>query len=115
MHLTELADFDPTQLEKGRSVYIASLDIEGAVDAVPHEGLMQTMWDSEADAYLVRFVEVWLKTRRFRVRLTAPGGKFVSRLRDITRGLPQGGILSPLMWILHFNSLLEHMGGGRGE
>ena len=46
---------------------------------------------------------------RFRTRIMAPGGKYTSEARGMPRGLPQGGVLSPLLWILHFDRFLRLM------
>ena len=37
--------------------------------------------------------------------MTAPNGRCLSSRRKITQGLPQRGVLSPFLWILHSNSL----------
>ena len=106
-HLAELTDFLSAQLADGCFVYLASLDVQQAFDSVPHDCIMETVWTLGLDPYLVRFIEVWLRGRRFRVRLTAPTGRFVSTPRPILGGLPQGGVLSPLLWIAHINRLFD--------
>ena len=52
LHLAVLADFISEHQATKRTVYVANLDIEGAFDAVPHEGLMSTLWGLDVDAYL---------------------------------------------------------------
>ena len=51
------------------------------------------------------------------MRLLAPEGRFFSSTRGISRGLPQEGVLSPLLWLVHFNKFFEHMESplGSGE
>ena len=44
-----------------------------------------------------------LMGRRFRTRIVAPEGKNASGARGVSRGLPQGGVPSPLLWVLRFN------------
>ena len=96
---------------------MANPDIDGAFDTVPRDKLAETLWRSGAEERAVRFLEKWLKNRRFRVRLNSASGKQVSTPRKITQGLPQGGIISPFLWIMHFNECLELIGllaGGAG-
>ena len=95
MHLAPLTDFVAEQLQGGRHVFLASLDISGAFDTVPRNGLMSSLWKTGVDAHLVRFIGAWLRNRRFRARLQTQEGRFFSKPRGMSRGLPQGGILSP--------------------
>ena len=77
-------------------------DIEGAFDnALPikvEEGLRR----KEVPEEIIDWYGFYLSTRRVKVTL----GKAV-RERTLTKGTPQGGILSPLMWNIVFDSLLE--------
>ena len=114
MHLALLTDFVAEHLQGGRFVYIASLDIDGASDAAPHDGLMASLWETGADAYLVSFIGTWLRGRRFKTRLLAPWGRFFSRARGVSRGLPQSGVLSPLLRLVHPNKFFEQMGSPPG-
>ena len=66
---------------------------------------METLMRLPMDPYMMRFVEKWLRTRRFSMRLRGPAGQHFSPYKPVTRGLPQGGVLSPFLWLLHFNSL----------
>ena len=114
MHLQEMSDFAHEAIDKGEFVYIASLDIDGAFDKVPHDNLLQTLAGTGADPYLLRYIGRWLCDRRFRLRLATPYGRFLSTKRPITRGLPQGGVLSPFLWLLHFDTLHKLVESLRG-
>ena len=110
-----MAHFITERAAIGDHIYVASLDIKGAFDTVPHEGLSNTLQRIDMDPHCRRFVDNWIGSRRFRVRLLTPMGKTLSTPREITRGLPQGGILSPLLWVLHFSrfgALFEEGPGG---
>ena len=119
MHLSVLTGFASEHLAANRFVYVASLDVEGAFDTVPHHELIDALMWAGVGRYIVRFLEAWLKGRRFRVRLDGPEGRCVSAPKGITRGLPQGGVISPLLWLLHFNRVFDLVGilvalGGTG-
>ena len=67
------------------------------------------------DCYTQRYLATWLTRRRFSVRLATPQGRFYSSWRQLSRGLPQGGVLSPFLWLLHFNSLIARAERARGR
>ena len=96
-HLSLMANFLTERLSRDEHVYVASLDAKGAFDTVPHQGLRDALAGIDMDPYCRRFVNHWIASRRFRIRLLTPMRKSVSGPRKITRGLPQGGILSPLL------------------
>ena len=96
-------------------VCVASLDIDGAFDTVSHDGLVAALWEAGVEGRIVRFLAAWWRGRRFRTRLRTPEGKFLSRPRRITRGLPRGGVISPFLRNLYFSQLLEWWGRGAEE
>ena len=85
-----MSHFITTKLDTGAYVYIASLDIKGAFDTVPHNGLVETLRRVPMDPHCRRFIDHWVRSRKFRVQLMTPQGRELSGLRPITRGLPQG-------------------------
>ena len=68
---------------------------------------MSSLWATGVDAHLVSFIEAWLKGRTLKTRLTAPEGRFFSKAKSISGGLPQGGVLSPLLWLVPSNGLFR--------
>ena len=107
MQMTALTDFIGRHLTAGRFGYLASLDVAGAFDAAPHGGPAGTLWRVGLAGHSVRFLTAWLRGRRFRTRRVVPTVRFVSMPRKIPWGLPQGGIISPLLRLLRFYRLLE--------
>ena len=59
------------------------------------------------EAY-TRFVGTWLASRAFRKKECPPIFTVSSQPRSPTSGVPQGGALSPLLWLLHVNILAGH-------
>ena len=55
--------------------------------------------------FLLRYVDVWLRTRAFRVRLTNPEGRYVSNLRPTTRGTAPGRDTVSVFLITHIDRL----------
>ena len=109
MHLLELSDGVHAAMDAGHFAYIASLDIDGAFDKVPHRLLIESMGGFGVEEYIVRYMVKWLRGRSFMVRLSAVTGKFYSSARGMTRGVPQGGVISPLLWLLHFNGIYKRL------
>ena len=109
MHLLEMHTFVTQAQAEGDFIYLASIDVDSAFDAVPHASLVATFEQAGTDTYLCRYIHKWLVSRSFKVRLTSPLGCFYSTHSSITRGLPQGGVLSPFLWIVHINPLLSRV------
>ena len=115
MLLAELADFMSERAAGGRFVYVSSLDISGAFDTVPRLQLALALEEMGVAKHVFQYVKCWLGSRKFRVRLRAPGETSKSRTHSIGRGLPQGGVLSPLLWLVFFNSLPARLAEFRAE
>ncbi|HEY4174189.1 MAG TPA: group II intron reverse transcriptase/maturase [Rhodopila sp.] len=93
---------------------VVDADLSKYFDTIPHDELMQSIARRIVDADMLRLIKQWLKapvettdgdgTRRMQ------GGK-ASRL-----GVPQGGVISPLVANLYMNRFLKHWRqSGRGE
>ena len=95
-----LRDFASEHLATGKLVYLASLDIDGAFDMAPRRHPAAALEVGGAEPRLLRFTAKWLAGSRYSVKLRTSAGQFSSRSRPKSRGLPQGGVLSPLLWFL---------------
>ena len=102
-------DFASRHTRQGRYVYLGSLEVCGARDIVPRTHLIGTLWGARMDPYLLRFAKRWLTGRRLWVRLATSKGRLVSRSGQIPEGAPQGGALSPFLWLRHFDDLHRMM------
>ena len=106
MHLLDLTDFIREARNKGQYTYLASIDVAAAFDNISHSHLLATMEQLKVDTYTCRYVNTWLRNRVFRLRLRTSGGNYMSVWKRITKGVSQGGVLSPFLWLLHFNPLV---------
>ena len=108
-HLTMLMDRAHRALLQDRFVYIVSYDIESAFDRVPRALLLQAAEAFGVDTYTCRLLQHWLSGRYFQVAYTSPHGQHKGKSVKITAGLPQGGILSPILWLMYFNHVHDEL------
>jgi len=107
-HSTDLAItrvIQPLEMAKQSQSFVSSLfmDIKGAFDNVPYAQLRLELTNKQVDADIVAWYDSLLLTRH----TTATNEKSGHTVTiSHTRGVPQGGILSPLMWNLFFDPLL---------
>ena len=85
MQVAEAYDFVCAGNRDGLRVYLASLDISGAFDTVPHQSLVESMMRENINPYFARFIERWLRKRKFSLRLGSQKGRLFSAKKPITR------------------------------
>ena len=80
------------------------LDITGAFDNITHRGIVAALQELGVSRVLVNWIENLLKHRTVQAELN---GEVVKR--EVMKGNPQGGILSPFLWNCVLNSLLVEL------
>jgi ribonuclease HI len=78
------------------------LDIEGAFDNLLPEGVIETLRNRGMNTKLLTWFDRYLRSRRIIV-----DHKGVIVTRELVRGTPQGGVLSPILWNMAFDEVLE--------
>ena len=107
-----LADMDCLVQEgsqRNQAKYLAGLDIERAFDAAGLIRLIEALGHLQTPRVLSRLISNWMTARSFRVRLTAPTGQYLSAPYTQTQGVPHGGVLPPLLWLLLVNRLPDRV------
>jgi ribonuclease HI len=92
---------DGFQAKPAKRSVLALLDFSKAYDTVWRADLLGALLDSELPYPLIRWIWGFLTNRQARVRLNG----VVSDVRAFPQGLPQGSVLSPLLFLFIINSL----------
>jgi hypothetical protein len=92
--LLKIKHFIDVTFNRGEFCAVVYLDLEGAYDGVWHQGLLHKLLTIGIHKDYVRWIQDYLKDRRGKVSL----GVSESSVMPITCGLPQGAVLSPLLF-----------------
>lgn len=77
------------------------LDVEAAFDSAWHDRLRHQMLQAGMPPMLLRILSDYLRDRKMQVRVN----NSLSDLYPIQAGVPQGGILSPLLYLLYVSEM----------
>jgi ribonuclease HI len=100
--LSDTVDYIEHQLYQQRFAVGVFLDIEGAFDNLLPDGVLASLRQRGTSTELLGWFNQYLKNRRVQV-----DHKGVHTSRNLVRGTPQGGVLSPVLWNLAFDSVLR--------
>jgi retron-type reverse transcriptase len=93
---------------------VVDADLSKYFDTIPHDELMQSIARRIVDSDMLRLIKQWLKAP---VETTdGDGRKRMEGGRASRQGVPQGGVISPLIANLYMNRFLKYWRQtGRGE
>jgi hypothetical protein len=86
---------------RGWCLTAVSLDVEKAFDSVWHDGLRYKLTAIQLPAKLVRLLSSYLTERTIKVKIETE----LSAPVRLLAGTPQGGVLSPLLYLIYVNDV----------
>ena len=102
-NLTNLLLFTEEALFHNQDVYVAFLDVNSAFPSVNIDILLNTLASIDCSENLVKFIK----------HITHERYIFTDTLGDqyriVGKGVPQGGVLSPLLFIIYTSKILENI------
>lgn len=102
--LLEFVDRIEKTFEDKQIALCAFLDIEGAFDNTPIESIIQGLARKGVDETTTCWIKAMLSNRIIKTTLHG-----ITHEIRATKGCPQGGVLSPLLWSLTVDELLERL------
>jgi len=91
-------------IQKRKEVLGIFFDIEKAYDTIDHRAIINIIDEIGIDGKMKIFIQNFLKNRTFQVKF----GEKLSTARPQTKGVPQGSILSVLLFILVMNTISKY-------
>lgn len=91
-------------LSEGKSTGIICMDVSKAFDLVWHDGLIHKLRQLNFPHYLIAIIRNFLTNRSFFVSI----GLFVSQTHPILAGLPQGCVISPILYNIFTHDIPKH-------
>ena len=95
-------EHDNLKMQKKVAALI-NLDLEKAFDSVWQNGLLVKLWTAGIRGYLFRIIATYLKNRRLRTKIDG----CYSQAFTPKQGLPQGSVVSPILFIFYIADMLE--------
>lgn len=91
------------ELEEGKQVDVVFFDFSKAFDKIQHGLLLEKLRQIGLDETLIAWIESFLTNRSFRVKINSS----LSSSRLAPCGVPQGSVLSPILFCIFSNEISE--------
>ncbi|PIC15799.1 hypothetical protein B9Z55_022637 [Caenorhabditis nigoni] len=88
-------------IENKGQVDVIYLDFSKAFDKIPHDRLLNKLLQLKLNAHLLMWIDNFLSDRNYRVKV----GTTLSCSKPATCGVPQGAVLSPVLFGIYVNEI----------
>lgn len=78
------------------------MDLEKAYDLMREHRILLILQEQGITGHMFQFIKNFLKNRKIQVRI----GNILSETRNITNGVPQGSVISVILFLMAMNSIL---------
>ena len=102
-HLVHFEMFIKNAFVKKTHLLTIFFDLEKAYDTTWKYSTLADLWDLSFRGHLPRFIQSFLSEHSFRVRV----GSTLSELHEQEMGVPQGSILSPALFSIKINNIVN--------
>jgi RNA-directed DNA polymerase len=85
---------------------VVDADLSRYFDTIPHADLLKAVARRIVDRHVLRLIKLWLKAPI--EERDSDGKRRMSGGKGSTCGVPQGGVASPLLSVIHMNRFLKH-------
>ena len=111
LQVATLYEICKRRLIKGSGTILAFIDIKKAYDTVPHGALFHKLWKIGIKGKLFLYIKQLYEESYIRIRGSGNSKDRLSNEVQLKRGLRQGCPLSPLLFNLFINDILNDMDG----
>src|SRR5579872_5252072 len=94
-------------VENGSTVNICCLDVSKAFDRLNHNWLFYKLLKKNVPLFLIKVLINWYSKLHAKVRW----GKTLSQEISISCGIRQGGVLSPVLFCIYVDNILNSLSG----
>lgn len=102
-NLTDFMVDVEVSLQKKHDVLAAYLDVSGAFNDVIIDILLQKLANIGCPLNLLKFIKFQMYERKIMTEITE------NDVRYISRGVPQGGVLSPLLYCIYVSNIIDNV------